>query len=93
MTNIVLYGIGNANDSYRVMRYYRFFEQEATIRDLIVNAMMMAEYYPSIDKVYAIDNISSLYWDYIRTTKHPSIENNVVFKSILEDMGLLVYQR
>jgi hypothetical protein len=92
MTQVILYGIGGADDNYRVLKYFRFYK-DATISDIVVNAYMMADYCPSIQRVYAIDNSSELYWDYMKTVKHPSLEKSVVFKTILEDKGLLVYSR
>lgn len=93
MNQIILYGLGGASDSFRVLKYYRFPNSEVSVREIIYNACMMANYYPSIKQVYAIDNSSELYWDYMKVRKTPSIENNVVFKSIMETRGLLVYER
>lgn len=92
MNNIILYGLGGASDNYRVLKYWRFMEQNVTIKDIMYQAWMMVENYPSIREVYAIDNSSELYQDFKRVLKYPSIENNVVFKSIMETRGLLVYE-
>lgn len=92
MTNVILYGIGGADDNYRVLMYYKFYE-ETTISGIVSNACIMADFNPSIQRVYAIDGSSELYWDYMKTIKHPSLEKSVIFKTILEDKGLLVYQR
>lgn len=92
MNNIVLYGIGGASDSYRVFRYWRFTEEQVSIKEIIYEALTMVENCPSIRQVYAIDNSSELYRDYRRVLKYPSIENNVIFKSVLENRGLSVYE-
>ena len=90
MTNISLYGIGGADDSYRVLKYWKFFQDNVTISDIIHQAVVMMGAYPSIKQVYAIDGSSELYWDFKKTIKNPSVENNVVFKSVLEKCGILV---
>lgn len=92
MNNIILYGIGGASDNYRVYKYWRFPEEQVSIKEILYRACMMVECYPSIRQVYAIDNSGELYWDYKRVLKYPSIENNVIFKSVLENRGLLVYE-
>ena len=38
MNNIVLYGIGGASDNYRVFRYWRFTEEQASIKEIIYEA-------------------------------------------------------
>lgn len=92
MNNIVLYGIGGASDSYRIFRYWRFTEEQVSIKEIVYQACVMVGSCPSIRQVYVIDNSGELFRDYKRVLKYPSIENNVIFKSVLENRGLLVYE-
>lgn len=91
--NIILYGIGGASDCYRVFKYWLVPEDQLSIKELLYRACMMAECYPSIRQVYAIDNSRRLCWDFKQLIKHPSLEDNVIFKSVLENRGLLVYEK
>ena len=89
---IILYGIGGASDSYRPLKYWLIHE-EITIEEILYQAHRMAEANPSIIRVYAVDNSRRLYWDFKELTKCPSIEACVIFKDVLENRGLLIYER
>ena len=93
MNNIILYGLGGASDNYRVLRYWRFMDDNTSIGDIKWQTRMMVDSCPSIEKVYLVNNSSELYWDYKRVRKTPSIENNVIFKHTLEYRGLVVYEQ
>lgn len=92
MNNLILYGIGDAGDNYRVFKYWRFFNDNVTIADIKWQTRVMVDSYPSITRVFLVNNSSELYWDFKRVLKDPSIENNVIFKNTLEYRGLLVYE-
>ena len=90
MNQVVLYGILKAEDSYRVARYFVLKGEYITITNIINFAIMMKGRYPSIEHVYAVDNRYGLKDDFMKAFKHPSIENNIVFKDICEREGLKV---
>ena len=90
MNRIYLYGIANATESYRVVRY-SFIEGESTsIADIVREASWLKIKYPTISHVYAIDDKRGLAYEYKMTIKRNSVEGNVVFKDMLETEGLLI---
>lgn len=88
---IFLYGLAGASDSYRVVRYskasnYRNFP----IRVIKEEAKKMVEDYPIIKEVYAIDNCYEVYQAFRDTAMRYSIEDNVAFRSMLENEAIKV---
>ena len=91
---IFLYGIAGANQAYRVVKYWCFFDIEmepVTIRDLVYHASMLQVKNPSIEHVYAVDDRRGLHGDYREAMKKNSIESWVIFKDILQKEGLQIF--
>lgn len=90
MKKIYLYGIANAENKYRVVRYNYVEEDLFSISNIMRRAWFMANNHPTIEHVYAVDEREGLANDYKRTVKRNSIESNVAFKNMLEKEGILV---
>lgn len=92
MKRIFLYGIAGAEDNYRVASYMYIDceKEEVTIRKLVINATWLKIKNQSIKYVYAIDSSASLAHSYRETVHSNTIENNVLFKSMLEELGLKI---
>lgn len=91
---IFLYGISDASQAYRVLRW-RFIDTEQVGLPLIdqikYQASILEAKCPSIEHVYAIDDRRGLYQDFRFAMKHNSVESWAIFKSILETEGLKVF--
>lgn len=94
MTTVFLYGLGGADQNYRVVRYTPVEIDNllgtnfGVIRTLKYEAQMMKMKYPNIERVFAIDNGRGLARDYKEAYKKNSIESHAIFKDILEREGL-----
>lgn len=90
---IFLYGIAGADQAYRVVKYWCFFDvdtEPVTIRDLMYQATMLQVKNPSIRQVYAIDNRHGLHNDFRYAMKKNSVESWAIFKDILQTEGLQI---
>lgn len=88
---IFLYGLAGASEAYRVIRYSKISNyRNMPISQIKAYAKQMVEDYPLVKQVYAIDNSYMLYEAYRETALHFSIENNVAFKSLLENEGIRI---
>ena len=98
MTTVYLYGLGGADQMYRVIRYSAVEIDNlvgtnyGVIRTLKYEATMMRMKYPNIERVFAIDNGRGLARDYANTWKKNTIESHAIFKDILEREGLELTQ-
>ena len=98
MTTVYLYGLGGADQMYRVIRYSAVEIDNlvgtnyGVIRTLKYEATMMRMKYPNIERVFAIDNGRGLARDYINAWKKNTIESHAIFKDILEREGLELTQ-
>lgn len=98
MTTVYLYGLGGADQMYRVIRYSAVEIDNlvgtnyGVIRTLKYEATMMRMKYPNIERVFAIDNGRGLARDYIDAWKKNTIESHAIFKDILEREGLELTQ-
>ena len=94
MTTVYLYGLGGADQMYRVIRYSAVEIDNlvgtnyGVIRTLKYEATMMRMKYPNIERVFAIDNGRGLARDYANALKTNTIESHAIFKDILEREGL-----
>lgn len=94
MTTVYLYGLGGADQQFRVVRYTPVEIDNllgttfGVIRTLKYEAQMMKMKYPNIERVFAIDNGRGLARDYREACKKNSIESHAIFKDILEREGL-----
>lgn len=88
---IFLYGLTGANRAYRPLRYSKICQyNNFPIASIKLAAKRMVEDYPEIKEVYAIDNSKMLYDSYRETIMELSIENNIAFRSLLENEGLRI---
>lgn len=91
---IFLYGIAGADQAYRVVKYWCFFDVDTkpvTIRDLMYQATMLRAKNPSIRQVYTIDNRHGLHNDFRYAMIKNSVESWAIFKNILETEGLQIF--
>ena len=87
MKQIFLYGIGGADVQYRVIRQTEIPEQDISIRTLKYEATLMRAQYPSVTRVFAVDDRPGLNRDYRTSIKKNTIESCLVFRDILEREG------
>lgn len=98
MTTVYLYGLGGADQMYRVIRYSAIEIDNlvgtnyGVIRTLKYEATMMRMKYPNIERVFVIDNGRGLARDYANALKTNTIESHAIFKDILEREGLELTQ-
>ena len=98
MTTVYLYGLGGADQMYRVIRYSAVEIDNlvgtnyGVIRTLKYEATMMRMKYPNIERVFAIDNGRGLARDYANALKTNTIESHAIFKDILEREGFELTQ-
>ena len=98
MTTVYLYGLGGADQMYRVIRYSAVEIDNlvgtnyGVIRTLKYEASMMRMKYPNIERVFVIDNGRGLARDYANALKTNTIESHAIFKDILEREGLELTQ-
>lgn len=98
MTTVYLYGLGGADQMYRVIRYSAVEIDNlvgtnyGVIRTLKYEATMMRMKYPNIERVFVIDNGRGLARDYANALKTNTIESHAIFKDILEREGLELTQ-
>ena len=90
MKRIILYGISNAHNQYKVVRYHRIEEADISIWSIRYWANMLRLENPSIEHVYAVDNRFGLRREYSESIKRNSIESCAIFKDTLEREGLKV---
>lgn len=88
MKTVVLYGIAGADNHYRCVRYTCIPGEEVSINAIKYEAYAMRDEYPSVERVFAIDNRYGLARDYMESIKKNSIESCVIFKDILEREGI-----
>ena len=98
MNTVYLYGLGGADQMYRVIRYSAVEIDNlvgtnyGVIRTLKYEATMMRMKYPNIERVFVIDNGRGLARDYANALKTNTIESHAIFKDILEREGLELTQ-
>ena len=88
MNRIYLYGIAGASDKYAVVRYQAVDVEHRPIDAIKLESDIMRMDYPSVKQVFAIDARGGLANDYRRAIKQNSIEGFIIFKDILERMGI-----
>ena len=88
MKSMFLYGIGGAENNYRVVRYTEIPEDSMTVLTYKYEASMMRIRYPSVERVFLMDNRHGLRRDYTIAYKKNSIESWAIFKDILEREGI-----
>lgn len=90
MNRVYLCGIASAADNYRIIRYlYIDSEKERiTIQKLLTHSAWLKYKNPTIEYVYAVDDSAEMARAYKETKIHNDLENNVIFKQLLEDTGI-----
>lgn len=56
MSNLILYGIGDAKYQYRVLKYFYIYDENIDIAEIKRIARTMQVINPSIEHVYLISN-------------------------------------
>lgn len=89
---IFIYGIGGANDNYRIVAYQYIKTNESydIVRDCRAVAEWLRYRNPSIKYTYAIGESAELANMYKKARKTNSVEDNVCFKLMLEETGLII---
>lgn len=90
---VYLYGIGGADQMYRVVKYWCFFNIDidpVMIREIKYEMAMLRMKCPSIEHMYLIDGSLRLRHEFNLATKKNSIEGWLVFRSVLETEGLKI---
>lgn len=89
---IFIYGIGGANDNYRIVAYQYIKTNESydIVRDCRAVAEWLRYRNPSIKYTYAIGESAELANMYKKAMKTNSVEDNVCFKLMLEETGLII---
>lgn len=89
MRSIVLYGLGGADVQYAPIRYMVIPISEYSVTMVKTSASQMMDEYPTIRRVYEIDNGHGLQFDYRKAAfdKHNSIESRFIFRDLLETRG------
>ena len=89
---IFIYGIGGANDNYRIVAYQYIKTNESydIVRDCRSVAEWMRYRNPSIKYTYAIGESAELANMYKKARKTNTVEDNVCFKLMLEETGLII---
>lgn len=98
MTTVYLYGLGGADQNYRVIRYTPIEIDNlvgttfGVINTFKYEACMMKQRFPSIERIFMIDNRRGLNRDYQEAWRKNSIESYAIFKDILEREGVELTQ-
>lgn len=89
---IILYGVGGPEVQYCTIRYWVICSRDLSVRELKECAMRMKVEYPSIKRVFAVNNRYGLRKDYIESIKdrHNSMESRLAFLDMIEREGMEV---
>lgn len=89
---LFIYGIGGADDNYRVVayQYIKVNESSDITRDAHAVARWLRYRNPSIKYAYGISDSADLARMYKKARKTNSVEDNVCFKLMLEDTGFII---
>lgn len=90
MQKIFLYGIGGAEDGFRVVRYCEIDQADLSALTLRYEATDMLMHYQSIRRFFVIDNRPGLAKLCAQSIKTRSVEKALIFLDILEKQGLEV---
>ena len=90
MKQVVLYGLGEAKDNYRALRYYIMQAEHMDVKGLKGAAEIMCSINPSIERVYAVDNRPHLLDEYYASHNSKVIEPCMIFRDTLERDGIVL---
>lgn len=88
MKTIYLYGVGDPADTQQFIRYNRIDEDCFSIMTFKYEAMKMRLEFPSIKRVFAIDNSYSTYRAYKDIRRNKSMDEFIAFIDMLEKQGV-----
>ena len=88
MKTIYLYGVGDPTDTQQFIRYTRIDEDCFSIMTFKYEAMKMRLEFPSIKRVFAIDNSYSTYHAYKDIRRNKSMDEVIAFIDMLEKQGV-----
>lgn len=88
MEQLYLYGIGGAEDGFRVIRYREIDQVDLSVLTLKYEATDMLMHYRSIRKFFVIDNGPGLAKLCAQSIKSGDVEKALIFLDILEKQGL-----
>lgn len=86
---IYLYGLTGVRGAYKVIRY-EYVEDCSSIRDLRLAAFDMTIRFGAVESVYAVDARPGLATEYRATLRKNSLQENIMFKDMLEREGIRV---
>lgn len=84
MNTVYMYGIGGASDGFRVIRYAAIPQEEMSVMTLKYEMNGMLFRYPSIKRVFVIDQRPGLARMVTNSFKKNSIEENLILVDFLE---------
>lgn len=85
---IYIYGLAGPSEQYRAIWYECMDVENFDIQWLRALATQMAYSNPSIKEIWALSARPGLRQDYLKSAKHGSIEDCLVFKDLCERYGL-----
>lgn len=88
MKQLYLYGIGGAEDGFRVIRYREIDQSDLSALTLRYEATDMLMHYRSIQRFFVIDNRPGLAKLCSQSIKTRDVEKALTFLDILEKQGL-----
>lgn len=88
MRQLYLYGIGGAEDGFRVIRYRKIDQADLSALTLRYECADMLMYYKSIKRFFVIDNRPGLARLCAQSIKTKDVEKALIFLDILEKQGL-----
>jgi hypothetical protein len=88
MKQLYLYGIGGAEDGFRVIRYREIDQSDLSALTLRYEATDMLMHYRSIQRFFVIDNRPGLAKLCAQSIKTRDVEKALIFLDILEKQGL-----
>lgn len=90
MKQVYLYGIGGADDGFRVIRYCAIDQDELSVLTITHECITMRTRYRSIQRFFLMDNRPGLARLCAKSIKAERIEDAIIFLDILERNGLEV---
>ena len=87
LPRVFLYGL---DQIYRIVHYTVIPVGGVSIGRLFMAASWLRRSYPGIRHVFAVDNSPSIYDAYRKTIKQNTIDEYVLFKILLEQLGMKV---
>lgn len=87
-TGVVIYGIGDEKCGYAVLRYWRMFQEDVSIREIDRCVHYMMAERPDVKQIFVIDNYHGLRRDFHEAKRVNSYTGWIIFRDILERQGV-----